>query len=446
MRVAVVPGLRYQAAMIDVADLADSTAPGPVETRVLVSVAGMHDMMLAQVLAWSAINTGSRNLAGLATMADTLAAAFAPLGGFAHLHDAMPVTTIDAGGAEVPLAHGRNLHIVKRPDAPVRVLLTGHMDTVFAADHPFQATRWLDDNTLNGPGTADMKGGIAVMLAALTAFEASPLADRLGWEIIINSDEEVSSPGSAALLAAAARRCHLGLTYEPALPDGTLAGARKGSGNFSAAITGRAAHAGREPEKGRNAIVAAADLALRLQALAGDDLSVNPARIDGGGPNNIVPDNAVLRWNMRPSTPAAEARADAGIKAVVAAVAAAHDVGVHVHGRFARPPKPMDANQLRLFELVRDCGAAIGLPIGWRDTGGVCDGNNLAATGLAVVDTLGPRGGAIHSADEFLCTDSLVERARLSALLLMRVAASGWVRDLPPQNMAASLGTGPCRT
>jgi len=329
----------------------------------------------------------------------------------------------------VLLAHGRNLHIVKRPDAPLRVLLTGHMDTVFGADHPFQACRWLDDDTLNGPGTADMKGGIAVMLAALTAFEASPFADLLGWEIVINSDEEVSSPGSAPLLAAAARRCHLGLTYEPALPDGTLAGARKGSGNFSAAITGRAAHAGREPEKGRNALLAAADLALRLKALTADDLTVNPAKIDGGGPNNIVPDLAVLRWNMRPSTPAAEARAGTAITALVSEIEAAHEVAIHVHGSFARPPKPMDANQRRLFDLVRDTGAAIGLPIGWRDTGGVCDGNNLAATGLAVVDTLGPRGGAIHSADEFLCAGSLEERARLSALLLMRLAQHGWTRE-----------------
>ena len=398
------------------------------ERTALDTLDGKHAAMLAQTADWAAINSGSRNLAGLAAMAEALAKAFSPLGAVV-LHDAAAVTAIDAAGHETALRHGQNLHVVCRPDAPVRVLLTGHMDTVFGADHPFQVCRWLDENTLNGPGTADMKGGIAVMLAALETLEASPFAANLGWEVILNSDEEVSSPGSAALLAAAAGRCHLGLTYEPALPDGTLAGARKGSGNFSAVITGLAAHAGREPEKGRNAILAAADLALRLKALTADDLSVNPAKIDGGGPNNIVPDNAVLRWNMRPSDPAAQDRAQAAIAALTAEIAAAHDVAIHVHGRFARPPKPLDANQQRLFDLVRDCGAAIGLPIAWRDTGGVCDGNNLAATGLAVVDTLGPRGGAIHSADEFLCVDSLVERAKLSALILMRVAQSGWTRE-----------------
>ena len=385
--------------------------------------------MLARVEAWAAINSGSRNLAGLAAMAAELTTAFAPLGKVA-LHEPAPVEAVAADGRRQPLLHGRNLHVVRRPEAPTRVLLTGHMDTVFAADHPFQSCRWLDAGVLNGPGTADMKGGIAVMLAALAALEASAFADRLGWEVVINSDEEVSSLGSAPLLADAARRCHLGLTYEPALPDGTLAGGRKGSGNFSAAIRGRAAHAGREIEQGRNAVLAAADLALRLAALMRDHpgVSVNPARIDGGGPNNIVPDLAVLRFNVRPTTPDEQAAITAAIAALIAAIAAQHEVEITLDGSFARPPKPLDANQLRLFELVRDCGRDLDLDIGWRDTGGVCDGNNLAATGLAVVDTLGPRGGSIHSSDEFLCTDSLVERARLSALLLMRVAQSGWVR------------------
>ena len=404
------------------------TALSPGETVALATIDPAA--MLAQVEAWAAVNSGSRNLAGLATMADLLAAAVAPLGGHLELRDPTPVTAIDAAGNPTALQHGRNLHLVQRPAAHVQVLLTGHMDTVFAVDHSFQACRWLDATTLNGPGTADMKGGIAVMLAALQALEASPFAAAIGYEIVLNSDEEVSSLGSAALLAEAAARCHLGLTFEPALPDGTLAGARKGSGNFAAVVRGRAAHAGREPEQGRNAIVAAGDLALRLSKLPAErpSVSCNPAKIDGGGPNNIVPDLAVLRFNVRPASADDQAWAITRIAALVEAVAAAHDVEITLDGSFARPPKPLDANQRRLFDLVRDCGADLGLDIGWRDTGGVCDGNNLAATGLAVVDTLGPRGGAIHSDAENLLTDSLAERARLAALLLMRVAQSGWTR------------------
>lgn len=383
--------------------------------------------MLDRVEAWAAVNSGSRNLSGLAAMADLLAEAFAPLGAVRRVPPA-EASAMQADGRVAPLAHGDNLHLSVRPQAPVRVLLTGHYDTVFGEDHPFQSCRWQAPGVLNGPGVADMKGGIAVMLAALEALEASALAPDIGYEVVLNADEEVSSPGSTPLLLECAARVDAGLTFEPALADGTLAGARPGSGNFAVHLAGRAAHAGREPEKGRNAVVAAADLALRLAALVADDLKVNVARIEGGGPNNIVPDSAVLRFNMRPATRAAEARALAAIDAALAAVAAAHEVAVHRHGGFARPPKPLDPNQLRLFELVRAVGRDLGLAIGWKPAGGVCDGNNLAATGLAVVDTMGVRGGAIHSADEFLLVESLEERARLAALTLMRIARDGFAR------------------
>lgn len=382
--------------------------------------------MLSQVERWAAINSGSRNLPGLSAMATELADAFAALPGDLRLVDPGPVDAIDANGIATDIHHGRNLHLVVRPHAPVQVLLTGHMDTVFGADHAFQALRWLAPGLLNGPGVADMKGGIAVMLAALAAIETSPLAARLGYEVVINSDEEVGSPGSAPLIATAAQGKIAAFTYEPsALPDGTLAGARPGSGNFSLVVTGRSAHAGRNPEDGRNALVAAADLALRLARAAGPGLSINPAKIDGGGPNNVVPDHAVLRINLRPMTPADEIRARALIGTVTADVAADHDVSIHVHGGFGRPPKPMDAAAERLYALVRDCGAQLGLPIGWRATGGVCDGNNIAACGVPVVDTMGVRGGAIHSGEEYLITDSLGERARLSALVLLRLATRG---------------------
>lgn len=381
--------------------------------------------MLDQVLAWAAINSGSRNLDGLAKIAALLGDAFAALPGEIALLDPAPVGTVDASGKTIEVPHGRNLHLKVRPDAPVQLLFTGHMDTVFGADHAFQETRWLDDATINGPGTADMKGGIAVMLAALKAVEASEAAPRIGYEVIINSDEEVGSLGSAPLIAQAARGKRAALTYEPsALPDGTLAGARPGSGNFSLLVHGRSAHAGRNPQDGRNALLAAADLALRLEAMRKPGLSVNPAKIDGGSPNNVVPDMTVLRVNVRPATPELEDEAGRLIAEAVAAVSTERDVHIHSHGGFARPPKPMTAEAEALFTLVKQAGADLGQAIGWKATGGVCDGNNIAACGVPVVDTLGVRGGKIHSMEEYLIVDSLKERAALSALTILRLAGS----------------------
>ncbi|WP_034158242.1 hydrolase [Sphingomonas sp. ERG5] len=381
--------------------------------------------MLAQVERWSEINSGTRNLAGLEKVAALLADAFSALPGDILLVEPEAAESVGIDGSVTPLAHGKHLHLRVRPDAPAQMLFTGHMDTVYPVDHPFQSLTFRDDGTLNGPGVADMKSGLALMLAALKSVEASPLRDRIGYEVVINSDEETGSFSSAGLIARAARGKIAALTYEPALPDGTLAGARGGTGNFSIVVHGLSAHAGRNPDDGRNAIVAAADLALRLAQARGPRLAVNPARIDGGGPNNVVPDLAILRVNFRPATLEDITRAKAHIDTAIAAVAAEHDVRIELHGSFNRPPKPIDAGAAKLFELVKSAGADLDLDIAWRHSGGVCDGNNIAACGVPVVDTMGARGGAIHSPDEFLIIDSLGERAALSTLTIMRIAERG---------------------
>lgn len=385
-----------------------------------------HDRMLTQVQIWAEINSGTGNLRGLGTTASLLADAFSSLHGHVELVDPAPVERVLADGRIVEVEHGRHLVATVRPEAPIQLLLTGHMDTVFSEDHSFQTLRWLDEGVLNGPGVADMKGGISVMLAALSAAETAPEFAKVGYQVLVNSDEETGSASSAALIRQLAQGKLAALTYEPsALPDGTLAGARPGSGNFSIIVKGRSAHAGRNPQDGRNALLAAADLALRLKALTREGLTVNPARIDGGSPNNVVPDNAILRVNLRPHSPELEQFALAEIEAATRAIGTEHDVAVHIHGGFNRPPKALTPEAEKLFNLVKACGEDLGLSIGWKSTGGVCDGNNIAACGIPVVDTMGVRGGSIHSDEEYLITESLVERARLSALTLLRIADKG---------------------
>jgi glutamate carboxypeptidase len=379
--------------------------------------------MLARTERWSAINSGTGNLAGLAALAGELADAFSALPGEVTLETPAPVSEIAPDGTEIERLHGQHLVLRVRPAAERRLLLTGHMDTVYPANHAFQQVKRLDEERLGGPGTADMKGGLSVILSALTAFEQSKAAARVGYDVLLNSDEETGSLSSAALIARLAQSKFAALTYEPAMsPEGAFAHARGGSGNYSLVIAGRSAHAGRNPKQGRNAIVAAARLALALKALEHDALSVNPAKIDGGSANNVVPDHAVLRFNIRPaSKQAAEWFAD-DLKLLVETTSSELEVGIFVHGGITRPPKPVDSAAQKLFDLVRVCCAPLGQPYATADTGGVCDGNNIAACGVPVVDSMGVRGGAIHSPEEFLVISSLKERAALSALVLHRLA------------------------
>jgi glutamate carboxypeptidase len=268
-----------------------------------------------------------------------------------------------------------------------------------------------------------MKGGIAVMLAALEAFEALPGAKRVGYEVLLSPDEEVGSVASAPLLAELGKRAQLGMTYEPAMADGSLVDARKGSGNFSLHIRGRAAHAGRAFHDGRNAVIAAAQASLWLSNLNGqrDGVTLNVGAIDGGGPVNVVPDNAVLRFNVRVPETSDAAWIEAEIKHIVAQVGGLDGVIAHLHGGFTRPPKPLNAPQRALIAWTHAAGQALGLELKFAPSGGVCEGNNLAAAGCPNIDTLGPVGGYIHSDQEFALIPSFAERAKLSLLLLAGV-------------------------
>jgi glutamate carboxypeptidase len=390
-------------------------------------IAAQQSDMLKMTLAWAALNSGSYHLDGLNTMAHAIEQEFAVLEPDSSERIALaPMQSISADGGltEVPL--GEALRFRKRPNAPLKVMLTGHMDTVFPHNHGFQTCTLRDDGTVNGPGVADMKGGIVVMLHALKALEQSKWRTQIGWEVLINPDEEIGSIGSAPLLAEGATRNDFGLTYEPSLPDGTLAGARKGSGNFTAVMRGRAAHAGRDPQLGRNAIAALAEFITALFALNGQmpGITVNPGKLEGGGPVNVVPDLAICRFNTRVATSEEQVFMENALTKLEAEFSKKEGYQLKIHGGFTRPPKILSPANERLFDYITRCGADLGMTLHAKPTGGCCDGNNLAAAGLPNVDTLGVRGANIHSSDEYMIISSLTERAQLSALLLLRLAAN----------------------
>jgi glutamate carboxypeptidase len=397
----------------------------PEEKGVLDSVVERGSAIVERAVIWSDINSGSRNLEGLETVRGLLKDAFAVLPTEPRDIALQPSIEIGADGRETEQAHPPSMAVIVRPDAPVQVVLTGHYDTVYPAGSHFQSVIARADGALHGPGIADMKGGISVILAALEAFETSADAANLGYRVLISPDEEIGSLASGPVLAEYGRLGHIGLTYEPSmLPDGTLASERKGSGNFHIRVTGRTAHAGRAFDEGRNAITAAARIAGALDDLNGrrEGVTVNIARIDGGSPLNVVPDIAVVRFNVRFPDAQAAAWLEAGIRGAMKA-GEGDGLVVSQHGGFTRPAKPFNAAQTELFGKVKQVGALLGQDIAWKSSGGVCEGNNLFAAGLPNVDTLGVRGGDIHSEKEFAWPDSFAERAQLSALILMKLAS-----------------------
>jgi glutamate carboxypeptidase len=404
---------------------------------VLDHIAQNGGHIVDRAVGWCAINSGSRHLAGLERQRQALLDAVAALPSAPVEIPLTPSREVAVDGREAELLHPPSLAVIVRPEAPVQVVLTGHYDTVYPETSAFQRVRTRPDGALHGPGIADMKGGISVMLAALEAFERHPAAGNLGYRVLLSPDEEIGSIASAPVLADFARRGHVGLTYEPALADGSLASARKGSGNFHIVVHGRAAHAGRDFAAGRNAVIGAARIAEALHALNGrrDGVTVNVARIDGGAPLNMVPDVAVVRFNVRfPETEAA-AWFEGEVARIIAEIG--DDLHTHLHGGITRGAKPFNAAQQRLFGAIKGVGALLGQEIAWKPSGGVCEGNNLFASGLPNVDTLGVRGGDIHSEAEHAWPESFVERTQLSALILAKLA----VGEIDARAIHASMTT-----
>jgi glutamate carboxypeptidase len=384
--------------------------------------------MAADVVELASINSGTRHVAGVDRVAAWVVDRLCRLGAGVARVAWPPVDDIDdAAGVDrwtpAPAVVGR-----VRPDAATRLLLNIHLDTVFPPDAGFDDVRWVGDARLHGPGVADAKGGAVVMLAALEAYERAAASDprlrRLGWTAVFNTDEEVGSPASTELLRREASGHAMGLVYEPALPSGRWIGARKGSGNFTLVVRGRAAHAGRDFSSGRNAVLGlcrAMDAAAGLTDV-GRGVTVNVAKAVGGGPSNVVPALAVGRINARVTRAEDVAWIEGAMREVVGEAAGTAGCTAELTGRFFSPPKPMDAAAKAVHRRVAEAAGRVGLAYATEPSGGVCDGNKLAAAGCPCVDTMGPVGGSIHSHDEWLDVASLVPRARVTLELMTALA------------------------
>ena len=279
-------------------------------------------------------------------------------------------------------------------------------------------------------GVCDAKGGLVILLYSLLALERSALAQSLQWEILLNPDEEIGSPGSSPLFLEAARRNDLAILFEPALPDGALASSHKGSGTFTIVAHGKTAHSGRDPHLGRNAIHALARLITDLTPLEQEipGLIVNTGIIHGGTAPNVVPDLAIARINIRVETPDQQQRFETRLAEILLQIKNQNSKienppTFDLHGKFSFPPKPLTPPIETLLHHFRDCAALLAMPpLTWRPVGGACDGNRLAAAGLPNVDNLGPIGASMHTDQEFIHLPSLTQRTKLTTLFLLRLA------------------------
>lgn len=368
----------------------------------------------AELAALVAIDSGSGDRAGILTAGDRVATLLAGLG----MTVDRPPCPAPSG---IPAVVGR-----WRGPGRLRVLLAGHLDTVFApgtaAERPY-AER---DGRATGPGVSDDKGGLLAGVFALDALRAVGWQDFASVTLVCTPDEEVGSPGSRRLLSSLAAEHDVALCLECAREDGSVVIGRKGVVDVVLEVSGRSAHAGVEPERGVNAAVAAAGLALDLAALNGrwPDVTVNVGVLRAGERANVVPARASLVADVRAASRTSYDEVVAAIRGL-AELASTGGATVSVELQAPAPPwAPSEASR-RVAAAAGDVAARLGLDIGFALTGGAADANLLAAEGLAVLDGLGPVGGDDHSLSEWLDLDSVVPRVTLLAGLMVHLASAG---------------------
>ena len=328
--------------------------------------------------------------------------AHAPAPGEPHLGD-LVIGTLEGGG-------GPN------------ILLVGHMDTVFddgtVAERPYHE----EGGIAYGPGVSDMKGGL------LTGFFATHALQDAGFEgfgrltYVCNPDEEIGSPFSGPVIRELAPAHDAAFVLEGARANGDIVSARKGISDYTIVFHGRAAHAGVEPEKGRNAVLAAAHAIIEIQALNGrwPGVTVNVGVATGGTRTNVVPERCTLHVDIRSPVATALDEVEHEVERLAGATAVP-DVTVELRAnRWHRPMEKSEAAQ-RLVDLAKGIASELGFAVDDAATGGASDANTTSAAGTPTIDGLGPVGGDDHAPAEWLDLASVVPRTALLAALISRV-------------------------
>ena len=300
-----------------------------------------------------------------------------------------------------------------------RVLLVGHMDTVFpegtSASRPFR----VDGDRAYGPGVADMKNGLLAGFYAVRCLEETGLRAFESLTYVCNPDEEIGSPFSGPVIRDRAKDADVCFVLESARQNGNIVSARKGSADVRIVIFGRAAHAGVEPQRGRSATLQAAHTTVALHRLNDrwPGVTVNVGVIQGGTRPNVVADRCELHVDIRAPT---NETYDEALAAVREAATVQHvpDVRVEVTQGSAFPPMEKGEGTARLVAQAKSIASHLGFDVDDTATGGASDANGVAAMGIPTLDGLGPVGGGAHSPEEWLELSSVVLRTALLAALI----------------------------
>jgi glutamate carboxypeptidase len=318
---------------------------------------------------------------------------------------------------------GNHLVIQHKDAIDPSILIIAHMDTVFpegtAAERPFH----IDGDRAYGPGVIDMKASLVSILYAIKALMDEGNDSYKHVQIVLNSDEEVGSLTSRPVIEKHAVTKKYALVMEPARKDGSVVSSRRGKGNYTVSVHGKAAHSGIEPEKGRSAIEELAYKVIQLHELSDHEngISVNVGVIEGGSSANTVSDHAVAHVDIR-ITDMEQAEP---LEEKIEEICSATDVPgtkVTVDGEINRPPMEKNKKTRSLLQIVKEVGEEIGLDIEDTATGGCSDASFTSALGIATLDGLGPVGGNAHSDKEYLEISSLVERTLLLATVIQRLS------------------------
>lgn len=357
-----------------------------------------REWALTLLIKWACINSWSHNPTGLAQMKKEIKEIFDPISDVTN-----------------------ELEFIKRKGLPKKILFGGHMDTVYPPHSSFQTCR-ISGSRLIGPGVADMKGGLIVLYLALFAFEKFSDVKNFGWEIFINPDEEIGSPGSRTLWEEKGKKATIGLLFEPSFADGAIVDKRKGSFSFKVEVKGTPAHVGRDFDKGRSAIFAIAEFisASSLLSKTFSDLTLNVGELHSDSPTNVVAEIASCSINIRSFSYADLLQMKDNLMDLSLKISHATETTILLSPLVEKQPKPFSEGTKKLFEELSLCAAVLNTKLTTKSSGGLSDGNILAEVNLPCIDTLGVIGGNLHTPEEYMEIESMIERAKLVFLFLCR--------------------------